>query len=109
MGWFKKHESIQEAENRVLEAMKHVAPDSAEHARLSTELEKIERARVNRYSGGIQAICSIGSTTLSGVLSALNIAAIIRNENKGNLTPKTVAYAPKPKEYNYPGGIKPQK
>ena len=92
--------SIRQAKQRLLDEMANLDPTSEQYAKLNTELEKLTKSELNQNGWIGQLGCGVFQTMISAVASSVNVWSIIRNENKGNITPKTVNYVPKPTEHN---------
>lgn len=95
-----KRNSIRQAKQRLLDAMAKLEPTSEEYAKLNAELEKLTKSELNQNGWIGQLGCGVFQTMISAVASSVNVWSIIRNEQKGNITPKAVNYVPKPQEHN---------
>ena len=91
---------IKQARDRLLSEMEKLDPTSEEYSKLNSELEKLTRSELNQYGWKGQLGCGVAQTLISAVSSTVKVWSILKNEAKGNITPKAVNYAPKPAEHN---------
>lgn len=92
--------TIREAKQRLLDEMAKLNPTSEEYGKLNAELQKLTASELNQNGWIGQLGCGVAQTLISAVASSVNVFSILRNERKGNITPKSITYAPKPTEHN---------
>lgn len=95
-----KKATIRKAKQRLLDAMEQMDPTTPEYSKLATELEKLTKSELNQNGWIGQLGCGVAQTLISAVSSTVNVWSVLKHEDRGNIVPKTLGYAPKPQEHN---------